>query len=549
MSSIHRLSVAASCAVLALGVVHSAIGQEIITAPAGGEEVGARIDSGFVRGTARGGEEVVFESHVHEPGAAWVRLSFDDVQLAGVAGSGTNSVLRLTSLLDGAVQELDGLALVQWGYSSAYFNGDTVLIELVARGEDGINSFRMSHFTAGPPVGVPPEVQRSICGGVDNRELSDDPRIARVAPIGCTAWMIDDCNNCFLTAGHCTGSGSQVVQFNVPLSNPNGSWNHPHPDDQYPIDQNSMQTSGSQSVGNDWAYFGAFANSNTGLRAAEAQGAVFSLMDPPGANNQPIRITGYGTVSSPVPPTWNSVQKTHVGPFTLHTGYRLSYATDTTGGNSGSPIIFEQTGQAIGIHTHGGCIGSGGSNNGTSILQPNLQFALDNPLGVCCEASPPLPEPFDLVYPPNGADEIERNPELSWEVSANAWYYRVWAFENIELSNPVVSGFQTNQTSITLPDGFLEPKTTYFWFVEAVSQEGVVVLSSPELSLFTTVGDEPICPADANGDGQTDLADLNIVLANFGASGTGVPGDLSGDGMVGLNDLNLVLAHFGQSCS
>ena len=53
----------------------------------------------------------------------------------------------------------------------------------------------------------------------------------------------------------------------------------------------------------------------------------------------------------------------------------------TLGGNSGSPVIWEQMNQAVGIHTHGGCTSSGGQNSGTSISHPALQNALANPLG------------------------------------------------------------------------------------------------------------------------------------------------------------------------
>jgi len=57
---------------------------------------------------------------------------------------------------------------------------------------------------------------------------------------------------------------------------------------------------------------------------------------------------------------------------------------------------------------------------------------------------------------------------------------------------------------------------------------------------------EKDCPGDANGDGVVDLADLNLVLANFGQ--TTDQGDVNGDGVVDLADLNLVLANFGDEC-
>lgn len=62
---------------------------------------------------------------------------------------------------------------------------------------------------------------------------------------------------------------------------------------------------------------------------------------------------------------------------------------------------------------------------------------------------------------------------------------------------------------------------------------------------WATLG--PLVFGDATGDGEIDLADLNIVLANFGSETD--EGDLDGDGVVNLADLNIVLATFGSSCS
>jgi len=64
------------------------------------------------------------------------------------------------------------------------------------------------------------------------------------------------------------------------------------------------------------------------------------------------------------------------------------------------------------------------------------------------------------------------------------------------------------------------------------------------VSLVPAAGEA--CPGDANGDGMVDLADLNLVLANFGTNGS--DGDVNGDGVVDLADLNLVLANFGSGC-
>ena len=75
-------------------------------------------------------------------------------------------------------------------------------------------------------------------------------------------------------------------------------------------------------------------------------------------------------------------QVTTLVPFVDSFGDTLQYAVDTSGGNSGSAVLNENTGEAIGIHTHAGCNSSGG-NHGTAIDQAGLQSALANPQGVC----------------------------------------------------------------------------------------------------------------------------------------------------------------------
>ncbi len=355
--------------------------------PDQGQPIAVAIDSGLVANTSTdpasiGLPSVVWSTVVTVPGSSWLRLQYAGVLLSGQRTPGGNgSFLRLTSLHDGAVMTQHLVHVGQWRDTSAYFNGSAVQVELLAYPGTGDNQLQIVEVTAGPllPGGVD-----TICGNVDDRVLSTDPRCGRNRPTGCTSWLIDDCNHCMLTAGHCA-NGLQVVQFNVPLSTSTGALQHPPPSDQYAVDAASMQTNnGGTGVGDDWTYFGVFANSVTGLLPYQANGGLaFTLTTPPQVAGQTIRITGYGSVQSPVSPTWHLVQKTHAGPFATATGTTVRYVTDTTGGNSGSPVIVDGTNQAIGIHTHGGCTPSGGANQGTGSNHPGLQAALANPSGVC----------------------------------------------------------------------------------------------------------------------------------------------------------------------
>jgi hypothetical protein len=323
--------------------------------------------------------EVVISRTVHVAGAEWLRLAFNAVELAGDPERGTGALLRITSFADGAVQEMNSVHLAQWQNTSAYFNGDTLQIDIEAQPGTGASRLVLGRAWAG--MGN----TKSQCGATDNRVLSNDPRSARALPIGCSAWILDDCKHCMGTAGHCSTSSLQVIQFNVPLSSAGGSLNNPPPEDQYAVDVSSKQSQNS-GIGSDWGYFGVFANSNTGLFPHQKQGAWYTLTPPPAfGGGQTIRITGYGVDSTPSQN--NQVQQTSTGPWTLLSGSRLEYQVDTEGGNSGSPVIHESSGLVIGVHTNAGCSTSGsGSNSGTGRNNPNWSAAMASPKGVCLGA-------------------------------------------------------------------------------------------------------------------------------------------------------------------
>ena len=58
----------------------------------------------------------------------------------------------------------------------------------------------------------------------------------------------------------------------------------------------------------------------------------------------------------------------------------------------------------------------------------------------------------------------------------------------------------------------------------------------------------PPLPGDASSSGTVGIADLTIVLTNYGKSGmTWAQGDFTGDGTVDIQDLSILLAHFGES--
>ncbi|WP_234859178.1 trypsin-like peptidase domain-containing protein [Aquimarina aquimarini] len=315
---------------------------------------------------SRSSSQVITET-ISEKGATWLRLFLKDVNL------GNKSTLTITSVLDGATQTLNSKTIKDWKNTTAYFNGDEVILKLtVAPGESSIG---IGIKELG--VGEKYKGAKSQCGSRDDRVDSADNAIGRIVPIGCTGWIIT--NGRLVTAGHCTGSRAQLIEFNVPKSNSGGSIVHPGPEDQYPIGNFVTPYTNNPSQANDWAVFTASANSQTGQTPIQAQGKSFNVVQSaPGSN---ITITGFGTDTG----RDNQTQQIHTGPLSSVNNTFVRYRTDTTGGNSGSPIIDAATGNAIGVHAYGGCSGASGSNSGERATIP----AFWNAMGL--DGNPPPP--------------------------------------------------------------------------------------------------------------------------------------------------------------
>ncbi len=209
--------------------------------------------------------------------------------------------------------------------------------------------------------------EKSICGSNDDRELSFESKVGRLSTLednkGCTATLISD--SCAITAGHCKPVLIRA-EFNTPES-VGGVPQASQKEDVYLIDQSTIELQ-DDGPGKDWAVFKFKKNEITNKYPGEVQGYYNVSFSNIKKGNQ-IRITGYGVDSGDM--TGNFAQQTHTGELksvgTLFNRSHLKHTADTTGGNSGSSIILEQTQEIIGIHSHAGCRSSGGANQGTVI--------------------------------------------------------------------------------------------------------------------------------------------------------------------------------------
>ena len=78
---------------------------------------------------------------------------------------------------------------------------------------------------------------------------------------------------------------------------------------------------------------------------------------------------------------------------------------------------------------------------------------------------------------------------------------------------------------------------------------GVVTVQLESVRVAGTVWATPILTGDLDGDFDIDLADLQILLSNYGSTGaTPQQGDLTGDTLIDLADLQMLLSAYGLSC-
>jgi hypothetical protein len=312
-----------------------------------------RRDSG-PRANPSATERTLHVERVTVPQAAWLRLYFGETSLPA------GSFLRIRSLADGEVQVLDAAGLALWSNSSAYFNGDTVEVELVAAPGTRGNRLLLDRVAWEQVAGVP-EGGCGICGA-DDRVPSSEDWAARLLPAGCSAAVFNT-DSCMVSAGHCI-SGGMVVQFKVPNSLSNCNLVNPPVQDQFPVQQFQFSNGG---VGEDWSVM-RIGDNNVGQSPFERYGKLRPIAVGPPAVGNPLDIWGYGIDSECVK---SQTQQHSVGSLTSVGGTFFNHNADATFGNSGSSVL--RAAEILGIVTHCPC-----PNWATRVDHPAFTSARNN---------------------------------------------------------------------------------------------------------------------------------------------------------------------------
>ncbi len=374
-------------AALAVGAAASSAGaQSTLDWPVGVlQPVG--LDSGFLDNPGPA-PAVVHAQVVSQEGASWIRLYFGE----GVALEGS-SLIRVTSLLDGQVQELDAAALSMWGDTTAYFNGDAVLVELVAGPQTNFNRLAVGQLAKGlaaQPVGDPGEC--GICG-VDDRVQSSENWSSRLLPSGCTASVFNQ-QSCMVSAGHCVG-GNMVVQFNDPDSSVNCGINQPPISEQFPIIAFDFLNAG---IGQDWSVLRPGTNLNN-QKPYDRYGELRPIAESIAGVGDPAAMWGYGLNTNCV---WSQTQQTSDGEITFVSSTHYEFDVDVRGGNSGSALIHND--EIIGIVTH--CTVGCPPNFGTRVDRPDFAAARDE---LCMGLAFTFPEGLPALVAPGAPTVIPVN--------------------------------------------------------------------------------------------------------------------------------------------
>lgn len=334
-----------------------------------GEYAASDLDTGSLS-NPNATHAIVYSNVVGHRGAAWIRLHFSQAALP------PGSKMRVSSLKDGEFQELDAAGMAMWQNTTAYFNGDQVLLELIAAPQSRGNRLAVSMLEVEVPRDGSTAGAAGQCGicVTDDRVASSQPWACRLMSVGCSATLFTSCS-CLVTAGHCN-SGTLVAQFNVPASLSNCATVNPPVADQFPILTGTL--SSNAGVGNDWAVMRCGTNS-LGQKPVQRYSAYRPLattaIGPVLAVGSAITFNGYGV---DVTCTVSQTQRLSTGAVTALLAASVQFNADVRGGNSGSSLLRNSEIAAIVTHCQTNC-----PNHGTRIDLAAFATARNTLCGAC----------------------------------------------------------------------------------------------------------------------------------------------------------------------
>ncbi len=112
------------------------------------------------------------------------------------------------------------------------------------------------------------------------------------------------------------------------------------------------------------------------------------------------------------------------------------------------------------------------------------------------------PKEFDLLTPINGEGPVSARTELSWEISKNAFFYKLEVSTNADFSDPILIHDRMIHTKYTFEPNLLLPDTSYYWRVTAYTKDLNHSMEANRIGSFKTesVPCSPLLYATQPGD-------------------------------------------------
>nr|WP_295926617.1 T9SS type A sorting domain-containing protein [uncultured Dyadobacter sp.] len=343
-----------------------------------------------------------FLTQVTWSNTAFLRLYFKGTQL------GKSSLLVLEGT-DGARQELRSEDLDNWHYSSAYFNGQSVNVSLVAAPGDRNTVIISSIKVSSGPVGIAGAASRSKQAFADQQlsaarsvsSASDYPyagavgRFTNGSESHGTGWIAPNgaiVTSALIYSNYIENESYDVIEFNVPPSN-GTTVNHPSPQDQYPVSTANNEVvehstivpykylEKQTTIMAGYAIIPPLPNS-TGFRPGERQQEYFRIVRNPNSSiiesmgDVPVEIPHYGVL--PGMAGGSGYRTLHVAQtslfkqndylsvwaganrdeFALHDQIEVVHTPGPAyGSDGGAPVAYQGSNVAIGVHVNDGIDG------------------------------------------------------------------------------------------------------------------------------------------------------------------------------------------------
>ncbi|GGS29306.1 proprotein convertase P-domain-containing protein [Actinokineospora fastidiosa] len=385
---------------LSLALVLSAGGAVLV--PAEAEPVADHSISG-VPAITQVGEELSFaqayagadRTVVRHPGATYVKVHFAELRLAPgdyitVASPDGREVHTYRGNPALGQSRPDDSSFTRHGtrgFAAMSVEGDTAVVTLHESGR-GASSYRVDRYWRGftdAEVMAHNPALMSVCGTDARRdtvcyqsshptEYAKSAAVARLLIGGgglCTAWRVGNTNR-LLTNNHCvstqSGVASSEVQFQYECATCGG--NNPRPGTKV-SGATMLKTSPGGSSRLDYTLF-----SVDDFAAIEQFGTLYLNTRAP-VTGERIYIPGHGDGR---PKRLSIYEDTQGGALcTVRSAnadsYNMSYSCDTSGGNSGSPVLSADH-KVIALHHLGGCPGNRGAR--MSLIYPEISGLIDN---------------------------------------------------------------------------------------------------------------------------------------------------------------------------